>query len=105
MAARAAVDAATLTGDPVRLATAQFERIGTAPRAWDRSLVMSERAANALEPHARDPLGSQVLGMLTLRCALSAAAGQNGGLAGHWLSEAQAVTGPGTDANPACNSA
>jgi transcriptional regulator with XRE-family HTH domain len=103
MAARAAVDAATLTGDPVRLATAQFERIGTAPRAWDRSLVMSERAANALEPHARDPLGLQVLGMLTLRCALSAAAVQNGGLAGHWLSEAQAIAGRVNDDNPACN--
>src|SRR5260370_11475816 len=105
MAARAAVDAATLPGDPVRLAAAQFERIGTAPRAWDRSLVMSERAANALEPHARDPLGLQVLGMLTLRCALSAAAVQNGGLAGHRLSEAQAIAGRGNADQPASHSA
>lgn len=103
IAARAAVDAATLTGDPVRLATAQYERIGTAPRSWKHSLVMAERAANVLEPHVRDPLGLQVLGMFTLRCALSAAAVQNGGLADHWLSEAQAIAGRVNDDNPACN--
>src|SRR5258708_34985985 len=100
MAARAAVDAATLTGDPVRLATAQFERIGTAPRAGDRSLGMSGRAANALEPHARDPLGLQVLGMLPLRCAPSAAAVENGGLCGHWLLEVRASAGRGNRSEP-----
>jgi transcriptional regulator with XRE-family HTH domain len=102
-AARAAVDAARLTGDPVRLAMAQHERIGTAPRAWDRSLVMAERTANALEPHVRNPLDFQVLGMLTLRCALSAAAVQNGSLADHWLGEAQALADRVNDDNPACN--
>lgn len=69
LAARSAIDAAKLTGDPVRLGMAQFERIGTAPRAWEHSLLLAERAANALEPHAREPLGFQVLGMLALRCA------------------------------------
>lgn len=103
LAANSAVTAATLTGDPVRVAMAQHERIGTAPRAWDRSLVMAERTATALEPHARDPLGFQVLGMLTLRCALSAAAVQNSSLAEHWLGEAQALAGRVDDADPARN--
>jgi len=70
---------------------AQFARIGTAPHGWAYSPAMSERAANALEPHARDPLGCQVLGMLTLRCALAAAALQDGGAMARWLGEAQAL--------------
>jgi transcriptional regulator with XRE-family HTH domain len=103
LAARSAVDAAMLTGDPVRLGMARFERIGTAPRAWEQSLVKAERAASALEPCVRDPLGFQVLGMLTLRCALAAAAVQNGALADHWLGEAQALADRVNDDNPACN--
>jgi transcriptional regulator with XRE-family HTH domain len=103
LAARAAVDAAGLTGDPIRVAAAQHERIGTAPRAWEHSLIMAERAANTLEPHVRDPLGWQVLGMLTLRCALSAAAVQNGGLADHWLAEAQTIARRVNDDDPARN--
>jgi transcriptional regulator with XRE-family HTH domain len=101
LAARAAMDAARLAGDPVSLGKAQFARIGTAPRAWAQSLVMAERAANALEPHARAPLDLQVLGMLTLRCALAAAAVQNGAIAEHWLGEAQALAGRVDDADPA----
>ena len=55
---------------------------------------MTERAAGNLEPHARDEKEFGVLGMLTLRCALEAAA-RNGGAADHWLSEAQALAGRG----------
>jgi transcriptional regulator with XRE-family HTH domain len=91
IAARAAMDAASLTGDPVTIGKAQFPRTGTAPRAWEHSLTMAERAANTLQPYACDAEGLQVLGMLTLRCALAAAAAQNGGAAEHWLGEAQAL--------------
>jgi len=103
LAARSAIDAAKLTGDPVRLGMAQFERIGTAPRAWEDLLQLAERAANALQPHARGTVGFQVLGMLTLRCALAAAAVQNASLADHWLGEAQALASRVNDDNPACN--
>jgi hypothetical protein len=103
LAARTAVDAARMTGDPVRVAMARHEQIGTAPRAWERSLVMAERAAADLQPHARDELGFQVLGMLTLRCALSAAAVQNGALAEHWLGEAEDLAGRVSDDDPARN--
>jgi len=103
LAARSALDAAKVTSDPVRLGMAQFEYIGTAPRAWDHSLVRAERAANQLEPHARDPIGLQVLGMLTLRAALAAAVVQNGALADHWLTEAQALAARVSDEDPACN--
>jgi hypothetical protein len=72
-------------------------------RAWDRSLAMAERAAAELQPHARGELGCQVLGMLTLRCALSAAAAQDGVLAEHWLGAAQALTGRVNDDDPARN--
>jgi len=103
LAARTAVDAARLTGDPVRVSMARVEQIGTAPRVWDRSLALAERAAAELEPHARDETGFQVLGMLTLRCALSAAVMQDGALAGHWLGEAQALAGRVNDDDPAGN--
>jgi transcriptional regulator with XRE-family HTH domain len=103
LAARTAVDAARLTDDPVRVAMARHEQIGTAPRAWDRSLAMAERAAADLQPHADGELGFQVLGMLTLRCALSAAATQNSALADHWLGEAQALAGRVNDDDPARN--
>jgi len=103
IASRAAVDAARLISDPVRLGMAQFERIGTAPRAWDYTLVMAERAANALEPHAHDERGFQVLGMLTLRCALAAMAAQKGSVATHWLSEAEKLAARVNDDDPAWN--
>ncbi|MGH3407470.1 MAG: hypothetical protein ACRDRJ_33970, partial [Streptosporangiaceae bacterium] len=44
-----------------------------------------------LQTHARDPLGRQVLGMLTLTASLSAAAAQRGDTAAHWLDEARKV--------------
>jgi len=91
IAARAGMDAARVAGDAVSIGKAQFAQIGTAPNSWEYSLALSERAANVLEPHARDPLGLQVLGMLTLRCALASAALQKGDAVAHWLSEAQAL--------------
>jgi transcriptional regulator with XRE-family HTH domain len=103
IAARAAVDAAALTGDPVAMGKAQFPRTGTAPRSWQHSLPMTERAAADLEPHAHDEKAFEVLGMLTLRCALEAAAARNGGAADHWLSEAQALAGRVSDDDPARN--
>jgi transcriptional regulator with XRE-family HTH domain len=103
IAARAAVDAASLTGDPVDMGKAQFPRTGTAPRSPARSVVMAERAANEMEPHARDMEGFQVLGMLTLRAALTAAAEQQGTLADHWLAEADSLASRVNDDNPECN--
>jgi len=69
---------------------AAFVRVHTLPRAgsWDRVLAGAERAAEALEPHASAPGGTEVLGMLTLSASLSAAVVQNRGQARHWLGEA-----------------
>jgi transcriptional regulator with XRE-family HTH domain len=103
IAARSAVDVARLTDDPVRMAAARYEQIGTGPRVWDRSLMMAERAAAELEPYARDETAFQVLGMLALRCALLAATMQNGALAEHWLGEARALADRVSDDDPALN--
>jgi transcriptional regulator with XRE-family HTH domain len=103
IAARSAVDVARLTDDPVRMAAARYEQIGTGPRVWDRSLMMAERAAAELEPYARDETAFQVLGMLALRCALLAATMQNGALAEHWLGEARALADRVSDDDPARN--
>jgi transcriptional regulator with XRE-family HTH domain len=90
LAAQRAEEAALLTGDPVQKGKADFMWLLTLPRAgsWDRNLTAAEQAAAALEPHAQDPLGKQVLGMLTLTAALSAASMQRGDTAAHWLGEA-----------------
>jgi transcriptional regulator with XRE-family HTH domain len=107
IAARAAIDAATLIEDHVRIGMAQFERIGTAPHpsaaSWVQARTVSERAANALEPHAHDAVGFQVLGMLTLRCALAAAATQDSAATKHWLAEAQTLASRVNDDDPAAN--
>jgi hypothetical protein len=90
LAAVRAKEAAALLDDPVQKGKADFMWLLTLPRAgsWDRSLVAAEQSANELEPHARDPLGLQVLGMITLTASLSAAAIQRGDRADHWLTEA-----------------
>jgi transcriptional regulator with XRE-family HTH domain len=106
VAARAAVEAADLIADPVRHAMAQFERIGTAPRtpgAWPHLLAVAERAAAAMEPHARDEHSLQVLGMLTLRCALAATAAGKADTAIQWLGEAQNLAERVSDDDPAAN--
>jgi transcriptional regulator with XRE-family HTH domain len=93
LAAERAEEAAALLGDPVQKGKADFMWLLTLPRAgsWDRNLNAAEQAANDLEPHARDQLGLQVLGMLTLTASLSAAAIQRGDTAAHWLDEARKV--------------
>ena len=93
LAAQRAEEAAALLGDPVQKGKADFMWLLTLPRAgsWDRTLTAAEEAADSLQPHARDPLGRQVLGMLTLTASLSAAAAQRGDAAGHWLDEARKV--------------
>jgi transcriptional regulator with XRE-family HTH domain len=93
LAAQRAEEAASLLGDPVQKGKADFMWLLALPRAgsWDRNLIAAEQAANELEPHARDPLGKQVLGMLTLTASLSAAAIQRGDRASHWLDEAEKI--------------
>jgi transcriptional regulator with XRE-family HTH domain len=90
LAARRAEEAAALLGDPMQKGKADFMWLLTLPQAgsWDRNLVAAEQAADELEPHAHDPLGRQILGMITLTASLSAAAIQRGDAAEHWLREA-----------------
>ena len=93
LAALRAKDAAALLDDPVQMGKADFMWLLTLPRAgsWERSLAAAEQSASELEPHVRDPLGLQVLGMITLTASLSAAALQRGDRAAHWLDEAAGV--------------
>jgi transcriptional regulator with XRE-family HTH domain len=83
-------EAAALLDDPVQQGKADCLRIWTFPRerSWDRRLLTAERAADALEPHARTPLGLHVLGMLSLHAALGAAVVQRPHVVTHWLDEA-----------------
>jgi len=85
-----AEEAATVLGDPVQQGKVECLRVWTFPRerSWDRRLLAAERAADALEPHAGDPLGVEVLGILTLHAALGAAVVQRPQAVSHWLSEA-----------------
>jgi hypothetical protein len=93
LAAVRAQEAATLLDDPVGKGKAGFVWLLTLPRAgsWDRTLVAGERIANALEPELRDPLGMQVLGMVTLTISLAAASLQRSDRATHWLSQAAGI--------------
>lgn len=88
-----AQEAAILLDDPVYRGKADFIWLHTLSRiaSRDRNLVAAERAANRLEPHAHDPLGLQVLGMLSLTAALSAAAIQRASTAAGWLHEATQI--------------
>ncbi len=93
LAAQRAEEAAGLLDDPVQTGKADFMWLHALPRtgSWDRNLAAAEKAANDLEPYARDPLGMEVLGMLTLTASLSAAAMQQGDTAAHWLDEAAEI--------------
>ena len=93
LAAERAEEAANLLDDPVQKGKADFMWLLTLPRvgSWDRNLIAAEQAASKLEPYARDPLGLQVLGMLTLTASLSAAALQRGDRASYWLDEAARI--------------
>lgn len=85
-----AQEAAILLDDPVYKGKADFIWLHTLSRAAsrDRNLLAAERAANQLERHAHDPVGLQVLGMLTLTASLSAAAIQRESTAAGWLQTA-----------------
>jgi transcriptional regulator with XRE-family HTH domain len=90
LAALRAEEAARRLDDPVQLGKAAFLRIHSLPKAGacDRTLVQAENAASELEPQAANPLGLQVLGMLELTAALSAAVAQDEARAQDWLDEA-----------------
>jgi hypothetical protein len=90
LAASRGKEAATLLDDPVQQGKADFMWLLTLPRvgSWDRNLEAAEKAADNLEPHAHDPLSREVLGMLAMTAALSAAALQHGDTATHWLDQA-----------------
>jgi transcriptional regulator with XRE-family HTH domain len=104
LAARRAGEAAALLDDPIAQGKANFVWLQTLPRAGslNRNLAAAERAASALEPYARDPVGLSVLGMITLTTSLTAATLQRGDAASHWLDEATAIAARIPD-TPACN--
>ncbi len=93
VAAQRAEEAAGLLGDPVYMGKASFAWLMTLSRAgsWERNLAAAERVAGQLEPHARDPLGLAVLGMITLTASLAAASIQRNDTAQYWLGEAAAL--------------
>ena len=74
-AAARAMEAAAILGDPVPQGKAAWAHVMALPRDGmpERKLAVAERAAQQLEPHARQGLGVQVLGMLTLTAAMAAA--------------------------------
>ncbi|KAB8184300.1 helix-turn-helix domain-containing protein [Nonomuraea phyllanthi] len=93
LAARRAWEAAACLDEPVEKGKAAFVSVLTMPKvgsagSWARSLTAAERAAAALSPHAVEPVGVQVLGMITLTASLSAAAMNNHSSAAGWLDEA-----------------
>ena len=92
-AAARAMDAAAILGDPVQQGKAAWAHVMTLPRDGmpERKLAVAERAAHQLEPHARQGLGVQALGMLTLTAAMAAAVVHQETTAGVWLDEADAL--------------
>jgi transcriptional regulator with XRE-family HTH domain len=90
LAAIRAGEAAAVLDDPIQQGKANWMRIMCMPKAgsWNRTLIAAERAAESLEPYVRDAEDLQVLGMLTLAAALSAAAVLKTQVADQWLGEA-----------------
>ena len=90
LAALRAEEAGRRVDDPVQLGKAAFVRVHSLPKAgaWDRTLAQAQKAAEELEPYATSTLSFQVLGMLELTAALSAAVVQDGTRAADWLHEA-----------------
>jgi transcriptional regulator with XRE-family HTH domain len=93
VAAQRAQETAALLDDPVQKGKADFMWLLTQPRRVPGAVSSrpAERAADNLEPHVHDPLGLQVLGMLTLTASLSAAVAQDSDAAVHWLDQAAEV--------------
>jgi transcriptional regulator with XRE-family HTH domain len=85
-AAVRAGEAADMLDDPVMQGKAAFVKLHALPRG-SRALAAAERAAAALEPHARGPVATQVLGLLTLTAAMSAAATMRPIAAADWATE------------------
>ena len=92
-AAARAMEAAAILGDPVPQGKAAWAHVMALPRDGmpERKLAVAERAAHQLEPHSRQGLGVQVLGMLILTSAMAAAVVHQGTTAGDWLDEADAL--------------
>jgi transcriptional regulator with XRE-family HTH domain len=89
LAAMRAEEVARILSDPVSVGKAWSLRIHTMPdSSWSIRRAMAERAVETLQPHVVDDLGVQVLGMLVLATALTAAVSSNAGAAEHWLAEA-----------------
>jgi transcriptional regulator with XRE-family HTH domain len=89
IAAMRAIEAASILDDPVSRGKAASLRIHTMPStARDLTLTAAERAADSLQPEARDGASIQVLGMLTLAASLSATVALNYDRAEHWLDQA-----------------
>ncbi|MEU6034519.1 helix-turn-helix transcriptional regulator [Actinomadura sp. NPDC047616] len=89
VAAMRAGEAAAILDDPISTGKAASLRIHTIPaRARERALEEAEKAANALQPHARGALGVQVLGMLTLAASMTATVLYKYDRAEHWLDQA-----------------
>jgi transcriptional regulator with XRE-family HTH domain len=88
-AAAKAREAAGILGDPVQQGKADWAWLMSLPRAGslERKLAAAERVATALEPHARTPLGIQVLGSVTLITSMAAAVAQHRDTAAHWMIE------------------
>lgn len=94
LAAQRAKEAADILGDPVQKGKADWAWLLSLPRGTgrDRKLAAAERMASKLEPQARDPLGRQVLGMMTLSASMAGAATLRDDLASHWMAEAEAIS-------------
>jgi transcriptional regulator with XRE-family HTH domain len=103
-AATRAREAASTLGDPVQEGKADWAWLVSLPRtgALPRKLAAAQRVAAALEPCARDPLGLQVLGMITLTASMAAAAVQDHATSEHWMSEAGSLAARVPD-DPAAN--
>ncbi|TDB85334.1 helix-turn-helix transcriptional regulator [Actinomadura sp. 7K534] len=94
IAAMRADEAARILDDPVSTGKAASLRIHTMPTTTrERTLAAAEEAADRLEPHARDDLGVQVLGMLTLAASMTATVACDYERAGHWLDQAAGLAG------------
>ncbi len=89
VAAMRAGEVANILADPVNVGKAASLRIHTMPdSSWTVRYTTAKSAAEALQPHIRDDIGVQVLGMLTLATALTATVTSNPANADHWLAEA-----------------
>jgi transcriptional regulator with XRE-family HTH domain len=98
LAAAQAVQAADMLGSPVQQGKAAMRELLSMPHdgipglaVWERTHSIAKRAADRLEPHARDQLGLQVLGMLALMTSMSAAAMNRYDVATQWLDEAAGI--------------